>query len=195
MSSMDLVLFGIQGSGKGTQAKKLAQDFGYRIFEAGGALRAMAASGTELGHTVKSYIDDGKLVPHTIIMDVIAAFVKDQPPGQQILFDGIPRDEHQMRDFDALMHEVGRSFQCIHITLDPEEGVQRILGRAKIEGRKDDASEETIRKRMRTFVEKTTPVIHAYRSQGKLLEVDGEGTVDEIYNRMVEQAGLQEDIA
>ena len=68
---MDLVLFGIQGSGKGTQAKRLATEKGYEIFEAGGALRKISASGTSLGEKVKSFIDVGKLVPHEIIMDVL----------------------------------------------------------------------------------------------------------------------------
>ncbi|MEK7137614.1 MAG: nucleoside monophosphate kinase [Patescibacteria group bacterium] len=186
---MDLVLFGIQGSGKGTQAKMLAKEFDFEIFEAGGELRRISMSGSELGNTVKSYIDAGKLVPHRMIMDVIAAFIDDQPRDQKILFDGIPRDENQMRDFDALMEALGREFHCVQITLDPEEGLKRILGRAKIEGRADDASEETIRRRMRTFLEKTTPVIERYRARGKLWEIDGEGSVEEIYGRMLKKAG------
>jgi adenylate kinase len=95
-----------------------------------------------------------------------------------------------MRDFDALMAKHKRPFRCIHITIDPEEGVQRILGRAKIEGRKDDASEETIRRRMQTFLEKTMPVIERYRARGRLWEIDGEGSVEEIYGRMLKKAGL-----
>jgi len=190
---MDLVIFGIQGSGKGTQAKLLAKEFGFEIFEAGGELRKIAASGSELGNTVTSFIDVGKLVPHEIIMQVVEETVKDHPSEQRILFDGIPRDRDQQRDFDAIMTKLGRSFHCLHITLDPEEGVQRILKRAAIEERADDASEETIRKRMRTFTEKTMPVIEAYKEQGKVIEIDGHGSIDDIYGRMVKScrsAGL-----
>src|SRR6185295_16910480 len=111
---MDLVLFGIQGSGKGTQAKKLAADFGYDIFEAGGELRKIAASGSELGKTVKSYIDQGHLVPHEIIMQVVDEAIRARPKTQKILFDGIPRDEAQMKDFDAIMKKAGRDVRCIH---------------------------------------------------------------------------------
>ena len=187
---MDLVLFGIQGSGKGTQAKKLAAEFGYDIFEAGGELRAIAASGSELGETGKSYIDVGKLVPHEIIMQVVKEAVAKRPSDQKILFDGIPRDADQQRDFDSVMQEQGRDFQCVQILLSEEDAVQRILERAKKQGRADDADEEIVRKRMATFHEKTEPVIESYKAAGKMIEVEGEGAVEEIYERLVEALKL-----
>ncbi len=178
---MDLLLFGIQGSGKGTQAKRLAKDFGYYIFEAGGELRKIAASGSELGQTVKSYIDHGKLVPHEIIMKVVQEAIESLPKDQKILFDGIPRDDAQMRDFDAIMKAQNRPFRAIHLELDPEEGVKRILGRAKQEGRADDANEDIIRRRMNTFVEKTMPVIEAYRKWGIVTDIAGDRPMDDVY--------------
>jgi adenylate kinase len=181
---MDLVLFGIQGSGKGTQAKRLAAEFKYDIFEAGGELRKIAASGSALGQTVKSYIDVGKLVPFEIIMQVVKEAILARPRTQKILFDGIPRDMDQMRSFDEIMAEVERNFQCILINLPTEEAVRRILGRAKKERRADDANEETIRRRMATFLEKTLPAIEEYKRGGKLIEVDGEGPVEEVYERL-----------
>ena len=181
---MDLVLFGIQGSGKGTQAKRLAAEFGYEIFEAGGELRKIKASGSELGKTVASYIDVGKLVPHKIIMKVCEEAIRAKGKGTKILFDGIPRDSNQQQDFDRIMQDLGRDFRCIEIALDPEEAVKRILGRAKIEGRKDDADEATIRKRMDLFTEKTSPVIDAYKKREKLTEVEGKGSVEEIFERL-----------
>jgi len=181
---MDLVLFGIQGSGKGTQAKRLASEFGYDIFEAGGELRKIGASGSPLGETVKSYIDQGNLVPHEIIMQVVKEAIQRRKPDQKILFDGIPRDLNQMKDFDTIMKEVGRDFRAVHLLLDPEEGLRRIFGRAKAQGRADDANEEIVRKRMKTFVEKTMPVIEKYREQGKVLEVDGMGPEEDIYQKM-----------
>ena len=183
---MDLVLFGIQGSGKGTQAKRLCAEFGFEQFEAGGELRKIAASGSDLGKTVKSYIDVGKLVPFAIIMQVVKEAILARPKTQKILFDGIPRDAEQMRSFDQIMAEVGRDFRCIEITLTEEEGVRRILGRAKVEGRKDDADEAVIRRRMKTFFEKTKPVIERYKVESKLTEVDGRGTVEEVYEGVKE---------
>lgn len=190
---MDLVVFGIQGSGKGTQAKKLAAEFGYEIFEAGGELRKIKASGTELGNTVASYIDKGDLVPFEIIMQVVKEAILERPSDQKLLFDGIPRDTAQMEGFNEIMKEAGREFGCVQITLDPEEGVQRILGRAEKEGRADDADEEVIRKRMNTFLEKTMPVVEAYKAEDNMTEIEGEGTIEEVYERLKEGLGLGED--
>ena len=88
------------------------------------------------------------------------------------------------------MENLGRDFRCLHLTLDPEEGVQRILKRAAIEGRADDASEETIRKRMNTFVEKTMPVIQGYESIGKVTTVEGTGSAEEIYDNILSALAL-----
>lgn len=183
---MDILLFGIQGSGKGTQARKLAEEFGFYIFEAGGELRKLKESGTELGDKVASYIDNGELVPHEIIMQVTKEAVCYRPHDERILFDGIPRDADQKRDFDTVMRECGREFTCIQFMLDDEEAFQRILSRAEKEGRADDADEEKIRKRMATFHEKTEPVIEAYQAMGMLQEVDADGEVDEVYARLKE---------
>jgi adenylate kinase len=181
---IDLVFFGIQGSGKGTQAKKLAAEFGYDIFEAGGELRKIAASGSELGKTVKSYIDQGHLVPHEIIMQVVQEAILAKPKTQKILFDGIPRDSDQKRDFDAIMKSAGREFLGIHFVLDATEATNRILGRAKLEGRADDANTEIIKRRMNTFLEKTVPVVEAYRAAGKIRNIEAKGTVEEIYSEL-----------
>jgi len=183
---MDLVFFGIQGSGKGTQAKMLAEEYGYYIFEAGGELRKIKASGSELGDLVKQYIDNGELVPFEIIMKVVGEAVAAVPADQQILFDGIPRDEEQMRGFDQTLIDAGRQFHCVHILLDKDEAVERIKGRAEKEGRADDADQEKVLRRMDLFAEKTMPVIETYASAGKIIEVDGEGSVEEIYERIKE---------
>lgn len=181
---MDLVFFGIQGSGKGTQAKRLVEEFGYYMFEAGGELRKIKASGTELGNTVASYIDNGELVPFAIIMQVVKEAVAAVPADQQILFDGIPRDEDQKVAFDQILKEAGREFTCVHILLSKEEAIERIKGRAAIEGRADDADQEKVLRRMELFEEKTKPVITQYEQQGIVVEIQGNGSVDEIYDRI-----------
>ena len=192
---MDLVFFGIQGSGKGTQAKRLAAEFGYDIFEAGGELRKIAAlaprspkgevgSGSELGATVKSFVDVGKLVPHEIIMQVVKEAIGKRPATTKILFDGIPRDGEQMKDFNQIMKDAKRDFRCVEFTLSKEEATKRILGRAKAEGRADDANLEIITRRMDTFLTKTRPVIEEYRRQGKLTDIDADRSVEEIYGEL-----------
>ncbi|UPA22803.1 adenylate kinase [Candidatus Peribacteria bacterium] len=182
---MDLLLFGIQGSGKGTQAKRLAAEHGYHIFEAGGELRKIAASDTDLGHKVSSYIDHGHLVPFEIIMEVVRTSVAAQPLDEKLLFDGIPRDMDQKRAFDALMNDLGRDFRCVHLVVDEEEALKRVQQRAQEQGRADDANEEFIRRRMNLFHEKTEPVINDYRMQGKVIDVGGEGTMDEVYENII----------
>ncbi len=178
---MDLVFFGIQGSGKGTQAARLAGEFGYEIFEAGGELRKIAASATTLGQTVKSFVDVGRLVPHKIIMQVVEEAVRKHPKSAKLIFDGIPRDPDQMRDFDAIMADAKRPFMCIHFLLNDEEAVRRLVGRAKIQGRVDDAKTETIQRRMETFKTKTLPVIQEYDRQGRLIEIDGSRNIEDVY--------------
>jgi len=181
---MDLVLFGIQGSGKGTQAKQLAQDFGFEIFEMGGALRAMAASGTELGNTIALHINQGHLVPHGIIMQVLREVLTGKDVSTQILFDGVPRDADQKRDFDSIMSELGRDFRCIHLTVPEEEVLARISKRAEEQNRADDAKPEFIARRIGWFKEKTLPVISEYAALGKVKDVDGHGAVPEVYERI-----------
>lgn len=183
-SGMDLVLFGIQGSGKGTQARRIATEFGYDIFETGAELRRIIASGSTLGKTAAYSMDKGNLVPLPLVMHVAKTAILAKPRPKKILFDGIPRDKEQMQAFDAMMAEVGRPFRCLHILLSEEEALQRILGRAKVEGRRDDADEASIRRRMEIFRAKTLPVIDEYRQQGKLEDIDGGGTVGEVYERV-----------
>ena len=109
---------------------------------------------------------------------------------QKILFDGVPRDEDQMHDFNSIMQGVGRDFQCVHILLDPEIGIKRILERASIEGRADDTDESFIRRRMEIFQEKTMPVLRQYEEQGKVIEVDGNGTIEEVYDSLKMALGV-----
>jgi adenylate kinase len=181
---MDLVFFGIQGCGKGTQAKKLVEEFKYTFFEAGGELRKIAEENSHLGDKVRSYINAGHLVPHDIIIQVVFNAIQSCPEGEKMLFDGIPRDEDQMTDFDRIMKEQGREFKCINIVLDEEVSFKRILSRAEKEERVDDSDEKKIRRRMRIFHEETSPVIETYRKQKKVIDVDGTGKVEEVYEKV-----------
>lgn len=181
---VDLVLFGIQGSGKGTQAKLLAERFGYQVFEMGGMLRQISASGSELGKTISSFIDKGNLVPHEIIMQVLREGIDDRLPQDPILFDGVPRDMEQMQDFDAIMKEKKRDFWAINLTVPQDVILARLTKRALEQGRVDDANVEFIERRLGWFKEKTMGVIDAYRAQRKVFDVDGLGSVEEVFERM-----------
>lgn len=184
-AAMDLLLFGIQGGGKGTQAKKLATAFGFHHFEAGAELRGIIASGNELGRKVSSYIDGGELVPNDVMMEVVAAAVHAIPSSTKILFDGIPRFEEQKVSFDTLMAATGREFRGIELVMDENHAIQRIVQRGKEQGRVDDQNEESIRKRMGWTKEKTQPVIEEYRAMGIVETVDGDATIEEVYDRIL----------
>lgn len=186
---MDLVLFGIQGSGKGTQAKRLAAEFDYKIFEAGQALRDMAASNTPLGQEVASYIDKGNLVPFNIIINVVESIVHATPAHQKILFDGIPRDLDQMKEFDRIMRECGREFQAVQMSLAKETAIERLQKRALAEGRLDDMHIEYIERRIGIFMEKTMRVVDAYREAGNMTVINALGTTDEVFQRLAAAVG------
>ena len=183
--AMDLLLFGIQGGGKGTQAKKLVERFGFHHFETGGELRKIIASGTELGKKVSSYLDNGLLAPNDVTMQVVEAVFHSIPAGKPILFDGIPRFAEQQETFDALMAKNNREFRGIELTVNEELAIQRILQRGKEQGRVDDQDEGKIRTRMGWTKEKTQPVIEVYRSRGIIETVDGDAPVDEVFERIV----------
>jgi adenylate kinase len=181
---MDLSIFGVQGSGKGTQAKRLAAEFGYYVFETGGELRKIIASGSELGKLVASYLDKGNLAPLEVVMQVAKEAIAARPADQSILFDGIPRDMAQKEGFDKILQEAGRHIRCVELVLPKEIAIERILGRAKIEGRADDANIDAIQRRLQVFEERTRPVIEAYAADGNMVFVDGLGSMDDVYERL-----------
>lgn len=182
---MDLLLFGIQGGGKGTQARKIVERFGYQYFEAGAELRKIVASGTDLGRKVSSFIDAGNLVPNDVMMEVVEHAVMQIPLEQHILFDGVPRFEEQKIAFDAMMVRAGRQFRGIELTVNDDLAIQRILQRGREQGRRDDQDQEKIKKRMGWTHEKTQPVIEEYRAQGIVETVDGEADVDVVFDRVL----------
>lgn len=190
MSQFDLVFFGIQGSGKGTQAKLLAGRHGFHIYEAGGSLREIASTETELGKKVRETIDGGNLVSAELILHVMEKAVTACPADQRILFDGIPRNQEQKDGFDAKMKQWGRPFACININVPREMALERILERGAQEGRADDQERQSIEKRFTWFEEQNIPVIEQYRQQGILVDADGVGTIEEVAERV--EAALTE---
>ncbi len=170
----DILIFGIQGAGKGTQGEILAKKFDLVIFETGGALRKIREEDSELGRTVKDIMDRGDLVTNEIVMNIVEDFL-EKNKGKRILFDGIPRMMEQKITFDALLQKYGRTVQGIFLTLDEPEAIARMIAR----GRKDD-TEEVIRRRLDNYKKETLPVINEYMSAGVLTEINGKGDIEEI---------------
>ncbi len=182
----DLILVGIQGSGKGTQAKILAKNYGYDIFETGGALRAIAASGSKLGEKVKAIMNRGDLVPNEVVMEIVADFIEHKKTEGPIIFDGIPRSEEQRVSLEKLLKQKGREFDVLAIELSEKEAFNRMFKRAEIEGRSDD-NEAAMKKRIANFYEFTAPLLKVWQKEGKLLQVCGEHGIEEVTERIIQK--------
>lgn len=178
---MDIALFGIQGSGKGTHARHLSQEFGWPVFHAGEELRAIAAQDTEDGRIVASYIDHGNKVPCKYAIDLLMQFLSDKSPDEPVIYDGIPRDLEQMAEFNRVLQEADRQFLCLYLRLDPQVGLARVIERAKKENRADDSTIEKIQHRMNWTLSETMPVLDEYRKQGRVIEVDVDRPIEEVY--------------
>lgn len=181
----DLIFIGIQGSGKGTQAKLLAEKEGYQIFETGGALRKMATEDSPLGQKVKSITQRGDLVPNEIVMDIVENFIQKIQNDTPIIFDGIPRSEEQRISLENLLRKKKRDFLALEVRLSEAEAIKRLLKRAEIEGRADD-NLETIKKRIHNFYQHTQPLLEAWKDQGRLKVIDGEQSIEKVSDDIFE---------
>ena len=181
---MWIVFIGPPGSGKGTQCKRLAERLGIPHLSTGDLLRAARQQNSPVGRLAAQYMDQGKLVPDQIVLDLVREALDLPKCAAGCLFDGFPRTVEQAKSFDALLVERGTPLDVvIELVADEEELTQRMLKRAKLEGRADDTP-ETIRERMKTYRAKTAPVLDYYRGSGRLLSTDATGTPDEVFNRI-----------
>ncbi|TYT25864.1 adenylate kinase [Luteimonas viscosa] len=183
---MRLVLLGAPGSGKGTQAARLKEYLQVPHISTGDLLRAEVAAGTPLGLQAKEVMARGDLVSDGILLGMLRdRFSRDDTKAGFIL-DGYPRNLAQAAALDELLHSLGQKFDAaVQLAVDNEQIVERLAGRAQAEGRADDAP-EAVRKRLQVYDQQTAPVIDFYRQHGQLTVVDGVGTLDEVFTRIVE---------
>lgn len=182
-SSQVVLLMGPPGAGKGTQASLLAESHGLVKLSTGDMLRANVRDGTELGRRAKSLMDEGVLVPDDIIIEMVRAELERLRPVR-VLLDGFPRTTAQAEALDGLLEELGAPIDAVVVlSVDSDELIRRLLGRARAEGRSDD-NEDTIRTRMQVYQEQTRPLLDYYRSAGKLHRVDGVGSQAEVLGRI-----------
>lgn len=184
---MRLVLLGAPGSGKGTQAARLRQHLQVPHISTGDLLRAEVAAGSRLGLEAKEVMARGELVSDAILLDMLEArFSRPDTRGGFIL-DGYPRNLAQADALDGLLTRIGQPMDhAVQLEVPAELLVERIAGRAKAEGRADD-SPESVRTRLQVYDEQTAPVIEFYRQHGQLTVVDGVGSLDEVFARIVEK--------
>jgi adenylate kinase len=187
---VNILLLGPQGSGKGTQADRIAAEYGIPHIASGDMLRAAIAAGTPLGVQVKPIYEAGELVPDEIMVGLIRERLEEPDTADGFVLDGFPRTIRQAEALDATLRKIGQELTVVFALQVPDEiCVERLLGRAQIEGRPDDTP-EAIRTRLEIYHRETKPVIEHYRTQGILVTVHGEGTPNEVFAEI--QAALEQ---
>ncbi|MBQ0061455.1 MAG: adenylate kinase [Bacteroidales bacterium] len=179
---LNIVIFGAPGSGKGTQSDKIIAEYGVEHISTGDVLRAEIKGETELSKIAASYINDGKLVPDSLIIDILASTLDAKGKDiKGVIFDGFPRTIAQAEALNVMLKERGQEVSTvIGLELDDEELIKRIIARGKTSGRADD-NEETAKKRLNTYYSQTLPLRDFYINEGKYAKIQGMGSIDDIY--------------
>jgi adenylate kinase len=178
--AMNLVLFGPPGSGKGTQAKLLVESRGMVQLSTGDMLRSAIAQGTELGRKVAPIMRAGGLVPDEIVIALIEEAMPEAERAGGGVFDGFPRTVAQAEALDALLNRCSRPIaKVVRLVVDEQVLMDRITERFRNEGRPDD-NPDTFAVRLSAYNAQTAPLLPYYRAQGKLVEVDGMGSIPEV---------------
>lgn len=190
------LFFGIQGSGKGTQAERLAESLQLPYFESGQQLRDIAAQQSELGEEIRSVQLNGGLVSSSILRRVINNYITKYGCEEGLVIDGFPRNREQVALLEDLAQEHGWRLIIIELKLSKESAVKRLLNRTEvIDGqvtRRPDDNPDSIERRIQTFFNETRPLIDDLASRYTLIEINGEPDIDSITNEIkkrLEQLG------
>ncbi|KKQ51064.1 MAG: Adenylate kinase [Parcubacteria group bacterium GW2011_GWD2_38_11] len=214
---MNLLIFGPQGSGKGTQADLLAEKYNLAHIETGQIFREIGRENSDLGRKIKDLNDHKEMIPDEVTVEVLKEKMEIISPEVGIILDSAPRTLGQVAPVEKMLQELSRSIdKAIYITLPYEESIARITKRyactvcyrhfvlgKHIEGREDpcptcggpvmqrgDDTPDGVAKRLKTFYEVTVPVIEKYRERGLLIEVDGNKSVEEVFSEIVSGLNL-----
>jgi adenylate kinase len=177
---VNLLLLGPQGSGKGTQAKRIAADWDVPHVSTGDMFRALDDS-TELGREVAAIMARGELVPDATTIRMIEERLAQPDAGEGFVLDGFPRNLAQAEALDEMLRRIGRELDAIlFFDLPDDVALERMEGRARDEGRADDTP-EAMRRRLAIYHEQTVPVVEHYRVTGRLVPLHAARTVDEVF--------------
>lgn len=184
----NLILFGPPGSGKGTQSEKLIAKYHLKHLSTGDLLRSEISNKTQLGLEAKRYMDKGSLVPDEVVIGMINDALDNNPKADGFLFDGFPRTAVQAEELDKLLT---RKKTCIDVMLalkvSEDELIKRLIKRGETSGRSDDTNEQIIRARIEEYHKKTAAVADHYQKEDKVVMVKGEGSVDDIFDRLCKE--------
>ncbi len=213
---MDFILLGPPGAGKGTQAKLMIDKWNIPQVSTGDILRTAVREGTALGIEAKGFMDSGELVPDRVVIGIIAERLREEDAAEGFILDGFPRTIPQAEALQEILDDLGRNIDhVISIEVDDEELVTRLTGRRMCKGcgesfhvvfnpsdkegvcdrcsgelyQRDDDKEQTIRQRLAVYSDQTQPLIAFYEKQGKLRRIDGTGSIEEIFSRVVDASG------
>lgn len=182
---LNIVLFGPPGAGKGTQAERLITQYNLAHLSTGDIFRANIKGETDLGKLAKSYMDKGELVPDEVTIKMLESEVDKNPNATGFIFDGFPRTTPQAQALEAFLAGKGTAV-TVMVALDvpEEELVKRLLLRGKDSGRADDSDENIIKNRIRVYNDQTAVVADYYSAQNKFANINGVGSIEEIFNRL-----------
>ena len=209
---MRIVLLGAPGSGKGTQAKKLMAENNIPQVSTGDMLREAVAAGTRFGKKAKSVIDTGNLVPDDVVLGIISERLAQPDAADGFILDGYPRTTQQAMDLSELLDQLGTPLdtavlldvdfhilmkrltgrrtcsltgKLLNVYLSPQEDLDACTNAGGELIQREDDNEETIANRLEVYRENTEPLIDYYAKRGKLTVVDAQGTIDEVYERLI----------
>ncbi len=185
MKGKNVVLFGPPGAGKGTQAKKLVDLLRIPHISTGDMFRYHIKNNTELGKTAKEYSNQGKLVPDEVTIAMVKERLGRADVKAGFLLDGFPRSVPQARELGKILSALGmRLDHVVNIAVSDDQVRARLLKRAQIEGRADDADPKVIQNRIDTYKSQSEPCLTFYRPTGVLRDIDGIGSIDEVFARI-----------
>ena len=208
---MNLVLLGAPGAGKGTQAQKLVEEFGFAHISTGDLLRGAIAAGSPLGLEAKGYMDAGQLVPDELVLSLLKERLASDDVKNGFILDGYPRNTAQAVTLDGVLADMGKNLDAaLLVAVDPSIIVDRLSRRRACKAcgftgndtmevcprcggemyQRDDDKPATIQNRLDTYAAKTAPLIDYFKGQDKLVEVDGQAAADDVYVQVKEVLGL-----
>lgn len=183
---INIVLFGPPGSGKGTQAQNLIEKFNLKQISTGDLFRFNMKNDTELGKLAKSYIDKGELVPDQVTIDMLTDELRKPTDAAGFIFDGYPRTAVQTEALEKIVKdELNDEIDvCLSLIVEDSILVERLLKRGETSGRTDDSNVEIIENRIKEYYAKTAEVAELYKQQGKYVEINGVGEINEISEKL-----------
>ena len=182
---LNIVLFGPPGAGKGTQSERLIEKYNLVHLSTGDVFRANIKGETELGKLAKSYMDAGQLVPDAVTIDMLRSEVAKHIDPKGFIFDGFPRTNAQAQALDEFLSSLNTQISLmLALEVEEQELKTRLLKRAEVSGRADDADPAVIEKRISVYNQETAPVKAFYQAQEKFVAIDGIGSIDDITQRL-----------